>query len=86
MAEAEGGEAAEDVRVAHEGVPEQAGAVVLYHADDRALVYGDVTAGEPLVFQREGVVEALFTPDAFAQVVVEVFESRKRLLRRVRHT
>ena len=51
IAEAQDIEASADVGVAHEGFPKQSGAVVLYHADNRALVDGYVAAGEPLVFK-----------------------------------
>ena len=70
-AEAEAGEAGDDVGVLHETGPEEAGAAVLDHDYYGALVDGYVRRCEPCAVEAEGVAEAVFAPQAVSIYIIE---------------
>ena len=65
--EAEAAEAVADFGAAHQEAPEQAGAGVLDHHHDRALVDREMRGGVPVGGLAEGVDEAVVAPDAVAE-------------------
>src|SRR5262249_60963182 len=56
-------------RNAHEQLPQQAGAMVLDHDDDRALVDGDVGVGIPVTLLAKGIDEPEPSPELLAVLI-----------------
>src|SRR3569833_1882809 len=59
----------------HEELPQQAGAVILHHHDNRALVDGDVGVGIPVALFAERIGKAIPSPQLFALLGQEVSQS-----------
>src|ERR671920_1442243 len=70
--ELEAAQAGLDLGAAHEQLPEQAGAVVLDHRHDRALVDREMPAGVPVVGLAGRVYEAVLAPDVLAELIVKM--------------
>src|SRR3569833_449662 len=59
----------------HEELPQQAGAVILHHHDNRALVDGDVGVGIPVALFAERIGKTIPSPQLFAMLGQEVSQS-----------
>src|SRR6516225_4216632 len=77
--EAEAPQADADLGAAHEELPQEAGAVVLDHDDDRALIDGEMRLRIPILALAEGIDEAVIAPKMFAELPVEMLEGSERV-------
>src|SRR5580704_1731954 len=82
--EADLGEHRLNFGVGHEELPNQAGAVVFGHNYDGRLVEAHENRGEPVLVEIESVTRTVGTPEAVAEIAIEMLEGEHRSFGRIR--